>query len=127
MATGMIDQLQRAARALQFLRVPAIVLGLVALATLLVLMLASPSREGDRLLIPSIVCLLWSLSTYAFITMFREVPEKSGKRSRFFARVRRAIVRAGYWLLAVVFVTTTLAVTWLSFRILTVWLKEYGG
>jgi len=92
--TRMIDKLQGIAKAIQILRLPSIAVGLISLASMVVIMFISESHESDRFLIPNIVGLLWAISAYSFIMTFRSVP------------------------VAVMFVT---------YRMVSIWLRDYGG
>ena len=123
----MIDKLQRIAQAIQILRLPSIAVGLISLASMVVIMFISKSHESDRFLIPSIVSLLWAISTYSFIVTFRSVPKKANKSLRFFSKLKRNINRGWYWLIGVVFFGTTVAVMFLTFRMVSIWLESYDG
>jgi hypothetical protein len=75
----MIDKLQGIAQAIQILRLPSIAVGLISLASMVGIIFISKSHESDRFLIPSIAGLLWAISTYSFIVIFRSVPKKANK------------------------------------------------
>ena len=123
----MIDKLQRISQATQILRLPSIAVGLISLASMVVIMFISESQESDRFLIPSIVSLLWAISTYSFIVTFRSVPKKANKSLRFFSKLKRNINRGWYWFIGVVFFGTTVAVMFLTFRMVSIWLESYDG
>ena len=73
----MIDKLQKISQAIQYLRLPAIAVGLFCLVSTIVIILNSNSHVGDRFLIPSFVGVVWAMSTYTFIVTFQSVPEKA--------------------------------------------------
>ena len=123
----MIDKLQRISQATQILRLPSIAVGLISLASMVVIMFISESQESDRFLIPSIVGLLWAISTYSFIVTFRSVPEKANKSLKFFSKLKRIINRGWYWFIGVVFLGTTVAIMFVTFRMVSIWLESYGG
>lgn len=123
----MIEKLQRIAQALQMLRLPSIFAGFVSLASIVVIIFISKSHEGDRFIIPSFVGLLWAISTYSFIVIFRSVPEKARKNLRFFSKLKHNIHRGWYWFISVVFLGTTVAVTFTTFRMVSIWLRDYAG
>ena len=123
----MIDKLQRIAHAIQILRLPSIAVGLISLASMVVIMIISKSHESDRFLIPSIVSLLWAISTYSFIVTFRSVPEKANKSLKFFSKLKLIINRGWYWFIGVVFLGTTVAVMFVTYRMVSIWLKDYVG
>ena len=123
----MINKLQRIAQAIQMLRLPSISVGLISLVSMVVIIFVSESNEGDRFIIPSFVGLLWAMSTYAFIVTFRAVPEKAGKTLRFFSKLKHNIYRGWYWFISVVFLGTTVVVILLTYRMVSIWLRDYGG
>ena len=123
----MINKLQRIAQAIQMLRLPSISVGLISLASMVVIIFISESTEGDRFIIPCFVGLLWAMSTYSFIVTFRSVPEKASKTLRFFSKLKHNIYRGWYWFISVVFLGTTVAVILLTYRMVSIWLRDYGG
>ena len=123
----MIDKFQRIAQIIKFLRLPSIAVGLISLASMVVIMFISKSPESDRFLIPSIVGLLWAISTYSFIVTFRSVPEKSNISLKFFSKLKRNINRGWYWFIGIVFLGTTVAVMFVTYRLVSIWLRDYGG
>ncbi|MGB3212854.1 MAG: hypothetical protein WBB19_19290 [Desulforhopalus sp.] len=123
----MIDKLQRIAETLQFLRLPSITVGAFCLGTMITVVLISDVRESDRFLIPSVIGLLWAMSTYAFIVTFRSVPEKPDRSYRFFRKLRRRINRGWYYFIGGIFLTTTVAAIIVTLRIFSIWLRDYGG
>lgn len=122
----MIDTLQKIAQTIKFLRLPSIAAGLLSLASIVVIIFTSESHEGDRFLIPSIVGLLWSMSTYSFIVTFQSVPEKASKTIKFFNRLKRNIHRGWYWFIGIVFLGTTLTVILATYRVVSIWMRDYG-
>ncbi len=123
----MIDKLQRIAQTIQILRLPSIAVGLISLPSIVVIIFTSKSHEGDRFLIPSFVGLLWAMSTYSFIVTFRSVPEKASKTLGFFSKLKRNIHRGWYWFISVVFLGTTVAVILVTYRMVAIWLSDFGG
>jgi hypothetical protein len=123
----MIDKLQRVAQTIQILRLPSIAVGVFGLATVIVIIFTSRSHEGDKFLIPGIICLLWAISTYTFIVTFRSVPEKGDQSLKFLAKLKRSATRAWYFFIGYVFIGTTLTAVWLSLRMIVIWLRDYGG
>ncbi len=118
----LIDTLRKIAVRIQFLRLPFLLLSLVCLIALVYIVLTSTTHAGDRFLIPSIVGLLWSLSGYAFVLNFRSVPESDRERIGVFKRLTYRLHRFWYWLLALLFFATSLALFFISFRMLRLWL-----
>jgi hypothetical protein len=123
----MIDKLQQFSQSIQFLRLPAIVVGLSCLATMATIFLGSVSHDGDRFLVPAFVGVLWAMSTYSFIVTFQFVPEKAGKTLGFFSKLKRNLYRGWYWLISVVFLGTTIVAIYLTNSLVSMWLRDYGG
>ena len=123
----MIDKLQRISQAIQVLRLPAIAVGFFCLAKTVVIILGSTSADEDRFLIPSIVGVLWAMSTYTFIVTFRSVPEKSNSNSSIFGKLKRHLHRAWYWVLSMVFLGTTVAAIYVTKSMISVWLKDIAA
>ncbi len=119
----MIDKLQRISQAIQFLRLPAIAAGLFCLVTTVVIILSSNSTDEDRFLIPSIVGVLWAMSTYTFIVTFRSVPEKSSNNLSMFGKLKRHLHRGWYWVLSMGFLGTTVAAIFVTKSMVSIWLR----
>jgi hypothetical protein len=123
----MIDLLNKIATSLQFLRIPVIVLGLISLAAMITIIIDSKSHAEDFYLIPSAVGVLWSITSYSFIVNFTSVPQKADPSWKFLTRLKRHVRRAGYWLLGVVFIATTAGALFASYRMISIWLRDYAG
>ncbi|BBO67428.1 hypothetical protein DSCA_13580 [Desulfosarcina alkanivorans] len=124
---SMIDRLHGIARAVRMLRLPSIVVGWLSLASLVVTIFILAPHQGDRFIIPGLVGLLWAVSTYAFIVTFATVPAKPGRAPGIFSRLKQKIQRGWYWLISVIFLITTVIVIGLTVRMVSIWLREYGG
>jgi hypothetical protein len=122
----MIDRLQRLARALHVLLIPSIAIGLFCLSVAVYIILTSTSHEGDHYLIPSLVGLVWAISTYAFILTFHTIPIKADKSLGFFQKLKRGIARGWYWMVGVVFIVTTLSAIVITYRMISIWLRDYA-
>lgn len=95
------------------------------MAGLAFIVLAPPSLEREKYLIPSIVGMLWGMSTYNAIVTFRDVAIRVERPAKFWGRVRVRILRVWHGLLALVCLGTLLAVAGFGARLLFVWAKEY--
>lgn len=124
---SMIDKLQGIAKSIQLLRQPSVVVGLISLASLVVIIFIMAPHQGDRFIIPCFVGLLWAMSTYAFIVTFRSVPERPGRASGVLTRLTLKIKRCWYWFISVVFLCTSVVVIGLTYRMVSIWLREYGN
>lgn len=123
----MIERLQAVATRIHLLRFVALGTGIFCLVAVAFMVFSPPSQEGDRYLIPGIVGLLWSASAYNFVDIFRSVPNKAAKSEKLWKRIKRGALRAWYWLMALIFFGTTLAVVSVSSRLLSIWMKDYAG
>lgn len=123
----MIDKLQRIAKTIQILRLPSIFVGLFSLATMVWIMFISSSNESDQFVIPSVVGLLWAISAYFFIVYFRSVPGKTNNSLNFISKLKRNIIRGWYWFTGIFFLGTTAAVMIVTWRMVSIWLRDYGG
>ncbi len=122
----MIDRFAKVANTLQILRLPSVIAGVLSSAAMLTVIITSKTHESDFYLIPSSVGLLWSIATYSFLVNFQSVPNKAESSWSLFERIKRNAIRAWYWLIAVLFVVTTIAVMAISYRMIAVWLRDYG-
>ena len=95
------------AQAIQVLRLPSLGIGLISLASLVVIVLFFAAEKGDRFIIPFSVSLLWGLSTYSFIVTFRAVPDKPNAPLRFFSKLKHTITRLWYGLVGLFFLGAT--------------------
>ena len=122
----MIDKLQRISQAIQFLRLPAIAVVFFCLATTILIILNTNSNDGDKFLIPNFVGVLWAMSTYSIIVTFRSVPQKSNNRLRMFGKLKRHIHRGWYWVISMVFLSTTVAAIYFTNSMISIWLRDYA-
>lgn len=99
----MLNWLEGQAQRLAFLRLPALLLAAVGLVLFIL-----------TLQLPAVLLLIWSLLLYAFLTLFRHLPQiepSAGWLQRLKLRLRRFI----YHLLALLFLL--LSVTLLAFSV----------
>ena len=124
---NLLDTFNRFANAIQIVRIPSLVFGLLCFVSIASVVFMSRSHEDDQFLLPAVVGLLWAISTYAFITTFRIVPEKSDKTWKITNRLKRNIHRGWYWLVSFTFVGITVIIIFMTGRMVTIWLKEFGS
>lgn len=123
----MIDTLGKISQALQFLRLPVVIVGLVCLTTITVITFTSKSLEEDYYLIPSIVGVLWATTTYIFLAGFHTVPPKADPSWKLIPRIKRKLARAWYVFLAITFLGTSILAVSVTFRMVSVWVRDYLG
>ena len=122
----MIDRFRRIAQHVQILRLPSIVVGVIFLTSIVVLFFTSESHEEDRMLMPSFVGLLWTISLYSFIESFRSVPEKLTEKQGLLLGFKHGIRRGWYWVKGLIFLTATAVALVVTSRIVSIWLSEYA-
>lgn len=122
----MIDSLKRAAQAIQVLRLPSLIIGLISLALLAVKILLFTSDQGDRYIIPSLVGLFWGIGTYSFIVTFRDVPDRQNAVPGFFGKLKHTITRFWYGLISIIFLGATVAIFGITIRMVLIWWRDHG-
>jgi hypothetical protein len=83
-----------------------------------VLLLTTGSAAADRILLPAIAALVWSICGYVFVRTFESVPAPPAPGMGAWARVRRSTARAWHWMLAAVFAAATVAALMLTNRLI---------
>jgi hypothetical protein len=86
-----LEALEKLAHAIRFLRLPSIVIGTVALVSAL-RMIFNPELD-DLYLIPSVIALLWAMSSYFFIVTFCSIPTRPDDSMPIFARLKQKVGR----------------------------------
>ena len=122
----MIDKLGRLSKFIQFLRLPAIGISLFCLLSGTYIVFTSKSMEDDIYFVPNLIGLIWSISTLSFLLTFHSVPEKADSSFSFFQRIGRSIKRGWYWFLGFAFIAISIAAIITSYRIISIWFREYG-
>jgi len=122
----MIDKLGKLSKSIQFLRLPAIGISLLCLISAIYIVLTSRSMEEDIYFVPSLIGLIWSISALSFLLTFHSVPEKADSSFSFFRRIGRGIRRGWYWFLGFAFIAISIAAIITSYRIISIWFREYG-
>ena len=120
----MIDKMMRAAIAIQILRLPSLLLGLISLTGLIIIILFFPSDQDTRLIIPCIVGLLWGMGTYLFIITFGSIPTEPSKSLRFFDKMKYALARAWYWLISLILIFGAVWTIVITIRMVSILLKN---
>lgn len=123
----MIDKLRSLSQSIQFLRYPAIGVGIFCLVSAIYIVFTSRTTEGDFYLVPSILGFLWSISTLSLLMTFHSVPEKADASFSFFRKVTRSLKRGWFWILSLAFFATSTGVIVTTYRIVSIWFKEYGA
>jgi hypothetical protein len=120
----MLDLMQHIA--VRFAPARAVLIGLALLGALAagISLIAFVAAQGDLVLLPALIVLLWAVLAVVFIDLFAHVPkapEAGGGRWR--ALIRR-LTRSLYWLLAMGFLMLGLIAVDVSFSIAREWLDD---
>jgi len=118
-----LDRFQKLATQFCWLKWPMLVLSAVFLGLLINIILNPNPEEGDGLLIPYLVGLLWSASGAAFVMVFPSVPTYS-MEAKWFARIKIRVIRLWYWFIALIFAASSIATLLLSYRLLSFFLSR---
>ncbi len=126
----MIEHFHKIANHLRSLKFVAVIMAIVFLVVItgiifIGIKFTSKYHQVNLFLIPSIVGFFWSASAYAFLTMFQYVPSKVSANDKFFARIKTKLHRFWYWFIGVVFLVTTIALLFLSFKLTYIWVRDY--
>lgn len=125
MTEPLIDRLSKWAGRVQWLFPFAVLIAVACAIAAGVIILSSTHHADDRYLLPALVGLLWSLNACAFIVGFRTVPGPAEGSDGGVLRIRHGMRRARYRLLALAFVGTTVAVIVITFKLLSLWWREF--
>lgn len=83
----------------------------------------SNDADNDVYIVPSLVCVLWSLVCWLLLSIFPHVPPPEKQKS-FFSRVKTSMVRIAYYILAMIFILLSGFMTLLTVKLLNVWIVE---
>jgi hypothetical protein len=114
----MLDTLQRLACWMRPAAPLFALAGLVLLLLCIGLLLLTEAPRTDHLLLPAIAGLVWCLCGYVFISTFQHVPAFPDADVRGWQRLKRLFSRAWHWLLALIFIATTIAALMLTKNII---------
>lgn len=112
-----IDKMRSIALKMQWFKPIALVLIVVSIGLFGYIIFAdSGIAKDDQYLYPSVLLLMWSLSTGAFVHTFANVPEPASKELGFFKRVGIGFKRFYYYIVGLATVGLTAALLFASFR-----------
>ena len=102
-----------------------VILGLICAGLFILSILDLGYVDSEILLIPSLLCGLWSSLYFILLTTFPSLPPSPGSDVKFFEKVKMQFFRGIYYLLGIIFIALTVAVILISFKLLNVWRAEY--
>lgn len=114
----MVTVLQRIAWRLRPLTPLAVVLAAAGLATFGWSVL---SADGDRVLIPGLLCAVWGAWLFTLITGFSSLQPPPDPAQPWRLRLRRRLAWAGYRIMAAAVIGGGLAAAFLTLRLLVLW------
>jgi len=120
----MIKKLKRMAVAIQLLRLPSLLLGLISLTSLIVIIFFSPSGQDTHLIIPCIVGSIWGIGIYSFIITFQSVPKERSMPLSLFGKMKYAFTRAWYWLIGIIFIFGAIWTIVMTIRMISILVKD---
>lgn len=122
--TRLIDSLRQYSTRLVIINPVVLVTICVSLCFFIYSLFFLRGLASNTYLIPSFVSFLWSASLYSVINIFPNVPEKPSKDQIIFVRLKIAVKRFFYNILAVVFCAVSIAALYTGYKLLSVW---YGS
>lgn len=122
----MIDTLRVLSQKFLWLKTLFVFLSFASLCTITYVIFYVHGNSQDIYLMPSIVCLLWSLSWWLLLSCFPHVPPKSPPQQAFIVRLKNGIIRSVYYLAVLLFIVLSLLMVILTIKLLTVWYIEYS-
>ena len=105
----------------------AMLLGFVFVSLFVSSILEVRGFDTETLLIPSLVGSLWSAIYFILLTIFPSVPSIPGKEVNLFTRIKIRFQRGMYYLLGITLVVLTIAIFFLSLKLLGIWRAEFLG
>ncbi|MET0119153.1 MAG: hypothetical protein ABW090_17175 [Sedimenticola sp.] len=121
----MLEKLHRVARRLTPYQNVALGLAAASIIAVVVILLALEPAGSDYYLYPLIVLFLWFLSIYALIDCFKEIPGHPRAQKGFIRKAKAGISRSWSWLMGILFIASTLGVIALSWKLISLWIKDY--
>jgi len=109
----LLDFFERLTARLGFLRPVSLGLALLGLVLLFISLFVADFQPW---LMPGLLLLLWSLLSYSFLTLFRNLPAPPSAQEGLFSRLKGKLTRGAYWLLALVFLLLTLGILGMTLR-----------
>jgi hypothetical protein len=105
----------------------AMLLGFVFVSLFVSSILEVRGFDTEALLIPSLLGSLWSAIYFILLTIFPSVPSIPGKEVNLFTRIKIRFQRGMYYLLGITLVVLTIAIFFLSLKLLGIWRAEFLG
>lgn len=118
----MIDRLRALSHRAVWLKPLCLITAAAAVGVFAYVVLNDDGVNRDVFIIPSIVLGLWSLVCALMLSIFPYVPPKPEKQERFLRRLKTRLVRGAFHLGSWILCGLSVAVVWLTIRLLGVWL-----
>jgi hypothetical protein len=121
----MLTLMQRIARALVPARTALLGLAFLSGGCAGVAILGFEASEGDLILLPALVFLLWSVLGLAFIDLFVRIPGNGPTPAQGWRGILLKLRRSVYWALAIGYLVVGLVAVDVSFSIAREWLADW--
>jgi hypothetical protein len=97
---------------------PLVIFGILLFSILTMISLITTNPESDSFLNASILGTIWTLLLYSFLQLFQSIPRLPDASDGFFKSIIVKIKRGLYFLLSLAIIMTTIALLWMSFRLI---------
>ena len=121
----MIDSLRKLSKKAVWLKPVLLIASFAAFIVFGFVVLFTSGADKDIYIIPSIVCLLWSLSLWLLLSIFPHVPQRADRKDKFYRRFKIGAVRAAYHMVALVFLLISIFTIFLSLKLGNVWRRDF--
>lgn len=116
----MIDVLQKYSSSLAFLK--PVALALIVSSVLFIGYAVAVTEQADYFLTPSIVTFIWSVTLYAMLIGFPNVPVAPSKQMSLYGRFNVRVRRFGYHLLSFMFFAVSGGALYVGYILLKIWI-----
>lgn len=113
----MLETLHRLATSLSGFK-PLVIAGILIFSALAVFGLFTTTPETESLLNSSILGTIWTLLIFSFLQLFQSIPPHPATADGFFKSLCLRTKRGLYYLLSLLMISTTLALLWMSLRLI---------
>jgi len=102
-------------------RIFALLLGILSFISLVYVTILGSIELQNRVAVPSLLTILWSLLFFVFIRVFSHTSIENTKKPSLFTRFKYKIKRIFYTLFSWFFLLLTLTIIYLTYKMLSVW------
>ena len=121
----MIEVLQSLAKKIRWAKPFILIIGLVFFGLFLTTVLGVEGMSDDVYLIPGVLGVIWAALFFTLISIFPYVPARPARDTALLAKLKIRIKRGLYYILGVLLIVLTMAVIFISFRMLVIWRADF--